>query len=94
MTKTIENVSLVLEGGTFRTVYTAGVLDAFMEENLYFPYIVGVSAGAINTVSYVSKQQKRTLNEISQRPSLYGLAQLLERKKYGRIRFRIQSNSK
>ena len=65
MTKTIENVSLVLEGGTFRTVYTAGVLDAFMEENLYFPYIVGVSAGAINTVSYVSKQQKRTLNVLT-----------------------------
>ena len=62
---TVENVSLVLEGGTFRTVYTAGVLDAFMEENLYFPYIVGVSAGAINTVSYVSKQPKRTLNVLT-----------------------------
>ncbi len=66
MTKTtIENVSLVLEGGTFRTVYTAGVLDAFMEENLYFPYIVGISAGAINTVSYVSKQPKRTINVLT-----------------------------
>ena len=66
MTKTtVENVSLVLEGGTFRTVYTAGVLDAFMEENLYFPYIVGISAGAINTVSYVSKQPKRTINVLT-----------------------------
>ncbi len=65
MTKTVENVSLVLEGGTFRTVYTAGVLDAFMEDNLYFPYIVGISAGAINTVSYVSKQPKRTFNVLT-----------------------------
>ena len=66
MTKTtINGVSLVLEGGTFRTVYTAGVLDAMMEEDLYFPYIVGISAGAINAVSYVSKQKERTIDVLT-----------------------------
>lgn len=66
MTKpTVSDVSLVLEGGTFRTVYTAGILDAMMEENIYFPYIVGISAGAINAVSYVSKQRKRTINVLT-----------------------------
>lgn len=59
---TVQNVSLILEGGTFRTIYTAGILDVFMEENLYFPYVVGISAGAINAVSYVSKQPKRTMD--------------------------------
>ena len=62
---TVKDVSLVLEGGTFRTVYTAGVLDALMEEDLYFPYIVGISAGAINAVSYVSKQKGRTIDVLT-----------------------------
>lgn len=61
----IKNVSLILEGGTFRTVYTAGVLDAFMEHQLYFPYVVGISAGAINAVSYASKQKERTINVLT-----------------------------
>ena len=61
----IQNVSLILEGGTFRTVYTAGVLDAFLEEELFFPYVVGISAGAINAVSYVSKQKQRTINVLT-----------------------------
>ena len=36
---------LVLEGGGMRGVFTSGVLDAFMKHNLYFKYIVAVSAG-------------------------------------------------
>ena len=39
---------LVLEGGGMRGVFTSGVLDAFMKHNLYFKYIVAVSAGAFN----------------------------------------------
>ncbi|MGE7666894.1 patatin-like phospholipase family protein [Ureibacillus composti] len=52
--------SLILEGGTFRTVFTAGVLDAFLDHDLMMPYILGISAGAINACSYVSKQKERT----------------------------------
>ena len=37
---------LVLEGGAMRGLFTAGVLDAFLEEGLSFDGIVGVSAGA------------------------------------------------
>lgn len=52
----MEKVGLVLEGGGMRGVYTAGVLDLFMENNLYFSYIIGVSAGACNASSYISRQ--------------------------------------
>lgn len=52
---------LVLEGGTFRGIFSAGVMDAFIEENIEFPYIVGVSAGISNGVSYVSKQFERNI---------------------------------
>lgn len=50
---------LVLEGGGMKGVYTAGVLDFFMEQDLYFANCYGVSAGAIHLCSYISKQHKR-----------------------------------
>ena len=50
---------LVLEGGGMRGVFTSGVLDAFMKHELYFPYIVAVSAGACNGLSYMSRQPRR-----------------------------------
>ena len=53
------NIGLVLEGGGMRGVFTSGVLDAFMKHNIYFKYIVAVSAGACNGMSYVSRQPRR-----------------------------------
>ncbi|KGG81365.1 patatin [Caloranaerobacter azorensis H53214] len=52
---------LVLEGGGMRGCYTSGVLDFFMEKDLYFPYIIGVSAGACNASSYISRQKGRSI---------------------------------
>lgn len=53
------NTGLVLEGGGMRGVFTSGVLDAFMKHELYFPYVVAVSAGACNGMSYISRQPRR-----------------------------------
>ena len=50
---------MILEGGGTRGVFTAGVLDYFMEQGLYLPYVIGVSAGACNAVDYVSHQPGR-----------------------------------
>ncbi len=61
----IKDTSLILEGGTFRTVFTAGILDAFLDHDIMMPYIVGISAGAINACSYVSKQKERTLRVLT-----------------------------
>lgn len=55
-----EKAALVMEGGGSRGVFTAGVLDVFMERGLYFPYVVGVSAGACNGLDYVSGQIGRS----------------------------------
>lgn len=52
---------LVLEGGTFRPVFSCGVMDALLEQNIMFDYIVGVSAGITYAFSYISKQEKRNL---------------------------------
>ena len=53
------NTGLVLGGGGMRGVFTSGVLDAFMKHDLYFPYVVAVSAGACNGLSYMSRQPRR-----------------------------------
>ena len=50
---------LVLEGGGLRAIYTSGVLDAFMENDIEFPYVIGVSAGSCNGVSFLGKNIHR-----------------------------------
>ncbi|MBD1371762.1 patatin family protein [Hazenella sp. IB182357] len=52
----MQNVGLILQGGGMRGVYTSGVLDFFMENQLFFPYVVAVSAGACNAAAYLSRQ--------------------------------------
>lgn len=51
---------LLLEGGSLRGLFTAGVLDTFMENDAYFPAVAGVSAGALNALNYVSHQPGRS----------------------------------
>ena len=58
-TKIPENSILLLEGGSLRGLYTAGVLDILMEHDLYFPAVAGVSAGALNAYNYVAHQPGR-----------------------------------
>lgn len=55
-------VGLVLEGGAFRTIFSSGVWDAFLEHDIMLDYVVGVSAGIAYAVSYVSKQPQRNLD--------------------------------
>lgn len=51
---------LVLEGGAFRGLYTQGYLDAMMRNNLNFSCVIGVSAGALGGLNYVSGQIGRS----------------------------------
>ena len=57
--KLTERSGLVLEGGGMRGVFTCGVLDNFMDRGIRFPYTIGVSAGACNGLSYMSRQRGR-----------------------------------
>ena len=52
-------VGLVLEGGAFRTIYSCGVTDAFLDKNIIADYVIGASAGAGFGVSYASNQPGR-----------------------------------
>lgn len=51
---------LVLEGGAMRGMYTAGVLDVLLKNSIQVDCVIGVSAGALFGVNYVSKQIGRS----------------------------------
>lgn len=53
---------LVLEGGGMKGIYTAGVLDFFLDKDIMFSSVYGVSAGACHMCSYLSKQRGRALD--------------------------------
>ena len=55
---------IVFEGGAFRTVFSCGVMDSFLDENIMPDYIIGVSAGAAYGTSYAAKQRGRDLSII------------------------------
>lgn len=57
----MSKVGLVLEGGSMRGMYTAGILDIFLDENINIDGIIGVSAGALFGPNYYSKQRGRAL---------------------------------
>lgn len=55
---------IVFEGGALRTVFSCGVMDAFMQHNILPDYMIGVSAGAAYGVCYASNQPGRNLKII------------------------------
>lgn len=73
-------VGLVLEGGAMRGMYTAGVLDVFMEKDISFDGIMGVSAGAAFGVNLLSKQKGRVIRynkKYNSDPEYMGIKPLL-----------------
>ena len=56
----MQDLTLILEGGALRSVYTSGVLDVLMKYNIEANYVLGVSAGALTGMNYISKQPKRS----------------------------------
>lgn len=73
-----KKTGLVLEGGGMRGIYTAGVLDVFMENGITFDGVIGVSAGAIHGCSFVSgteRQKYPVLHEVLPQLAVYELSQ-------------------
>ncbi|MBQ7115719.1 MAG: patatin family protein [Clostridia bacterium] len=73
--------ALILEGGGMRGLYTAGVLDILMKNDIYTDVAVGVSAGALFGINYKSKQIGRVLRynlKYAGNPSYTGWKSLLK----------------
>ena len=81
--KNMIKAALVLEGGALRGMYTSGVLDTFLEHNMEFECVVGVSAGALNGMNYISKQKGRSARinlEYCNNPKYIGRKAILKNK--------------
>lgn len=52
-------LGIVMEGGASRTIFSCGVADVFLDENIMPDYFIGVSAGIAYGVSYISGQRGR-----------------------------------
>lgn len=77
-------LGMTFEGGASRTVFSCGVADAFLEEDLMPDYFIGVSAGIAFGISYLSKQKGRNLRlarEYMPSKQYQGAKYLLDRKK-------------
>lgn len=59
-------IGIVFEGGAFRTIFSCGVMDALIENNVKSDYCIGVSAGAAYGVSYASGQIGRNIKIMTQ----------------------------
>ena len=57
---------LILEGGTFRPIFSSGIMDALLAHGIMFDYVIGVSAGITNGFSYLSRQTGRNLDVLCQ----------------------------
>lgn len=78
-----EGTALVLEGGGMRGYYSAGVFEGFMDNGIMFPYIIGVSAGAANALSYLSWQPMRSRKIVEQFAHTRDYVSVLNLFKYG-----------
>jgi len=73
-----------------RGAFTAGVLDFFLEKNMKFPYVIGVSAGANNGANFVAEQHersKRIFIKHSQDKRYMGLNRVIKEKSYISMNF-------
>lgn len=76
---------MVFEGGANRTVFSCGVMDKFLEENIMPDYYIGVSAGMAYGLSYLSGQKGRNLELMEKYMAdkrYMGMRHLLNRKEH------------
>lgn len=59
LSSNVLDCALVFEGGGYRGSFSAGVASVLLQNGLYFDYVCGLSAGASNTVNYLSRDQQR-----------------------------------
>lgn len=77
----MSKIGLVVEGGGMKCAYSAGILDAFLDEHISFDYCIGVSAGSANVLSYLAGQRGRNRRfyvEHIGEPMYFGLRSLLK----------------
>ena len=101
MTKKIDRkneIVLIVEGGGFKSAFTAGILDSFIM-NKFDPFhlYLGISGGAMNITSYVSRQYKRNINIISamgENTNFISIVRFLKGGNYMELKYLLDVTSK
>ena len=86
----IFDTALIFEGGGMRASYTAGFVNHLLENELYFNYVVGISAGASHSVNYLSRDGVRTRKsfvDLVKDPNFGGWTSFLKGEGYFRAKY-------
>ncbi|MCP3697623.1 MAG: alpha/beta fold hydrolase [Aliivibrio sp.] len=79
--KEVDKIALVTEGGGQRGVFTAGVLDSFLQANFNpFDLLIGTSAGSLNLASYICGHKGhayRIIEQLTRSPDFFKLSRFL-----------------
>lgn len=59
-----KKTGIILEGGAMRGIFTAGIMDYFLDANIDIPNVLAVSAGAYSGMNYVSGQRGRIMSAV------------------------------
>ena len=91
-------IALIVEGGGFKCGFTAGILDSFIINGFNpFHLYLGVSGGAMNLTSYISRQYKRNINIISamsENTNFISIVRFLKGGNYMELKYLLDVTSK
>ena len=91
-------IALIVEGGGFKSGFTAGILDSFIINGFNpFHLYLGVSGGAMNLTSYISRQYKRNINIISamsENTNFISIVRFLKGGNYMELKYLLEVTSK
>jgi len=86
----INDTALIFEGGGMRASYTSGFVKTLIENSLYFDYVAGISAGASNSVNYLTRdagRAKKSFVDLVLEPEFGGWRSFLKGEGYFRARY-------
>ncbi|MBU4439274.1 MAG: patatin family protein [Acetobacterium sp.] len=92
----IKDTALIFEGGGMRASYTAGFLNNLLENEIYFDYVAGISAGSSHSVNYLSRdpeRARRSFVELVQDPQFGGWRSFLKGEGFFRSEYIYEETS-
>lgn len=92
----IKDTALIFEGGGMRASYTAGFLNNLLENEIYFDYVAGISAGSSHSVNYLARdpeRARRSFVELVQDPEFGGWRSFLKGEGFFRSEYIYEKTS-
>ncbi|WP_101772409.1 patatin-like phospholipase family protein [Peptostreptococcus faecalis] len=81
MNSNVKDIALIFEGGGMRASFSSGISNVLVENEIFFDYAAGISAGAGTVVNYLSRDIERTRKsfvDLADDPNMGGWASFLK----------------